>query len=212
MSLRSKTKLILWCTDMEFKIHNGWVPDPNFAGKLLKRKKHRYYYKECVGIRLSRWRRRKLRQLSEAQNHRCAYCGKETHFDSGDSLDRATLEHVVPSCNPWQTNKDENLVMACSHCNGIRSNTNAMKFFNKIRCKPQPVMIAKQEGKWSKDPVKLAHQKVKQGRLLSLCWVLVHFWPKAVVPMIEYVPTNHVRPNYEQHINIIRARVYKEAA
>ncbi len=192
---------------MQFVISNGWTPDPNFADKLLKRKRHRYYYKECLGIRLSRWRRRKLRQLSEAQNHRCAYCGKDTHFDSGNSLDRATLEHLIPSSNVRQTNKDENLVMACAHCNGIRSSMNPMKFFEKIRCKPQPVMIAKKEPKWSKDPEKLAHQKVKQGRCLELCWTIACFWPEAVEPIINYTPRNYVRSTYEQHINQIRARV-----
>ncbi len=193
---------------MQFVISNGWTPDPDFADKLLKRKKHRYYYKECMGIRLSRWRRRKLRQLSEAQNHRCAYCGKETHFGgSRASMDMATLEHLVPASHSSQTNRDENLVMACAHCNGIRSSTNPMKFYEHIRHQPLSPIIAKKKPKWSKNPEKLAHQKVKQGRCLSLCWVIMHCWPENVETIINYVPNNHVRSTYEQHINVIRRRV-----
>lgn len=188
-----------------------WTPDPQFAGTLLRRKVSRAYYKECAGIRLSRWRRHKLHQLSEAQNHRCAYCGKDTHFDSGDCLDRATLEHLLPSSLPRQTNRDENLVMACAHCNGLRSNMNPMKFYNTIRCRPAaPIFIAKQLNKFSKDPEKLAHQKVKQGRLLKLCLLIACVWPENVQLIINYRPKNKIRCKYEQHINIIRIRMYEE--
>lgn len=49
-------------------------------------------------------------RLSEAQNHRCCYCGC-------DIRDGATLERVIPGCRGghyvWA-----NLVVACYPCNG----------------------------------------------------------------------------------------------
>ncbi len=191
----------------------AWEPNPQFDSILLRRAHSREYYKESMYSRLTRWRRRKLQALSEAQNHRCAYCGKHTHFGKSDCMDRATLDHLIPLCKGKssrliQTNKDENLIMACAHCNAIRGHMNPMKFYNKIRCKPLPPMIEKKESKFSKDPEKLAHQKVKQGRLLKTCWVMICFWPENAQAIIEYKPKNRIRKKYDQHINEIRLRIY----
>lgn len=168
---------------------------------------------ESIYSRLTRWRRRKLRILSEAQNHRCAYCGKHTHFDNVTCMDRATLDHLIPRCKSRsskliQTNKDENLIMACAHCNALRGHMDPMKFYRKIRFKPLPPMIVKKKLKFSKDPKKLAHQKVKQGRLLKTCWIMVCFWPENAQVIIEYEPKYRTRKNYDQHINEIRKRIH----
>lgn len=186
-----------------------WEPDPQFESILLRRKHSMAYYKESMYCRLTRWRRRKLRALSEAQNHRCAYCGKHTHFGKSDCMDRATLDHLIPLCqSSIQTNKDENLIMACAHCNAIRGHMNPMKFYRKIRCKPLPPMIEKKEPKFSKDPEKFTHQKVKQGRLLKTCWVMICFWPENAQAIIEYKAKNRTRKNYDQHINEIRKQIH----
>lgn len=186
-----------------------WRSDPQFADTLLRRRDSTAYYKESLYCRLSRWRRHKLQALSEAQNHRCAYCGKHTHFGDTDSMDRATLDHLIPLCKASvQTNKDENLIMACAHCNGLRGHMNPMKFYKKIRCKPLPPMIASKETKFSNNPEKFAHQLVKQGRLLVMCWVMICFWPENAQAIIEYIPKNRTRKNYDRHINEIRKRIH----
>lgn len=165
-----------------------------------------------VYSRLTRYRRRKCWALSEAQNHHCAYCGKDTHFGDTDSMDRATLDHLIPVCkSSVQTNKDENLIMACAHCNALRGHMDPMKFYNKIRCKPLPLMLRKKEAKFSKDPEKLAKQKIKQGRLLTVCWIIIIFWPKNAQAIINYKPKCETRKNYDQHINEIRQRILDQA-
>lgn len=73
-------------------------------------------------------------QLSEAQNHRCCYCGDhmdvEPKFKNGGSSTKmATLEHVVARNAGGSTTWD-NTVAACSDCNNQRpSAMNAMDYF-----------------------------------------------------------------------------------
>ncbi len=180
-----------------------------FRATLNYRKKSWPFYKESLHSRLTRWRRRKLRSLSEAQNHRCAYCGKQTHFGNSTCKDRATLEHFIPVCTPVQTNKDENLIMACAHCNSLRRDMDPIKFYNKIRCKPLSIFLEKKEPKFSKDPIKLTKQRIKQGRLLETCWVMINCWPENAQAIINYRPPCEMRKSYDQHINEIRQRLYE---
>lgn len=190
-----------------------WVTNPQFEGILLRRSYNKAYYQESMYSRLTRWRRRKLRTLSEAQNHRCAYCGKHTHFVSSDCPDRATLDHLIPQCKgrsskAIQTNKDENLIMACAHCNALRGHMSPMKFYKKIRCEPQPIAIPTKEKRFSNDPQKFAHQQIKQGRLLEVCWTMIYFWPENAQAIIDFGP-RRMRKTYEQHINEIRERIHE---
>lgn len=75
----------------------------------------------------------KLRLQSEAQNHRCCFCGKvcwiygldEVH---GRTQDQATFEHVVPQSDGGKDSRS-NCAMACMACNTTRGNMNAYKFF-----------------------------------------------------------------------------------
>lgn len=55
---------------------------------------------------------------SEAQNHRCCYCGVRTSLD-GPVHDRPTLEHVIPRSRGG-LDEPLNCVMACSLCNVSR--------------------------------------------------------------------------------------------
>jgi hypothetical protein len=92
----------------------------------------------------SRKRRKILTALSEAQNHRCAYCGCETwlYKDKENShirhacntkrdfnLRQATVEHITPQ-SLGGSDKMENLVMACVGCNSIRSSMDAFYFYS----------------------------------------------------------------------------------
>lgn len=67
--------------------------------------------------------REKRDRLSEAQNHRCCYCGER--FADGSKA--ATLEHVRARANGG-SNAYANLVVACLRCNGLRGSMNAYQF------------------------------------------------------------------------------------
>lgn len=58
-------------------------------------------------------------RLSEAQNHRCCYCGTRM-TDTPEQPHSATLEHVVPR-SFGGSNGDENCVVACRACNHRRA-------------------------------------------------------------------------------------------
>lgn len=61
-----------------------------------------------------------LTRLSEAQNHRCCYCGCETNR-LPDHPRQATREHVIPRSRGG-TDDWENLAMACARHNRKRGN------------------------------------------------------------------------------------------
>lgn len=74
-------------------------------------------------------KRDKRARMSEAQNHRCAYCGV-VFSDDPDSPDYATFDHVIQRrLGGW--NSEDNLVMACFSCNNIRGDEDAMSFFDR---------------------------------------------------------------------------------
>lgn len=79
-----------------------------------------------------------LDRLSEAQNHRCAYCGS---FMCEDPLSphMATVDHVVPRSlgggNEW-----ENLVAACWACNMGRGNGDAIEYFEHVKVHGPPAL------------------------------------------------------------------------
>lgn len=69
-------------------------------------------------------KRRRKERLSEAQNHRCAYCGC-------DVWGRTTLDHIIPRRDGGNGHKS-NLVIACQPCNERRKHSDAYEFFRKI--------------------------------------------------------------------------------
>lgn len=84
--------------------------------------------------------RRMLLRLSEAQNHRCCYCGTDTwhpNINMGETIiikskrTRATLEHVLPR-SKGGTYGMYNLVMACNECNIVRGNRPVENFLQSI--------------------------------------------------------------------------------
>lgn len=66
-------------------------------------------------------RRRAKERLSEAQNHRCCYCGIRM-MGTGHDDSAPTFEHVVPRYHGG-TNDMSNIVIACRKCNNDRGNT-----------------------------------------------------------------------------------------
>lgn len=71
------------------------------------------------------------RRLSEAQNHRCCYCGVD--MDPAPSKPTgATLEHYQTRSTGGRTDF-ANCVVACKTCNHARGTLNPQKFFHRIR-------------------------------------------------------------------------------
>ena len=76
--------------------------------------------------------RKVIDQLSESQNHRCAYCGRQTwhRLDEckGNEWHQATVDHLI-SRGDGGGNHWTNMIMACYECNNRRSDMDAMYFF-----------------------------------------------------------------------------------
>lgn len=70
---------------------------------------------------------RRLVRLSEAQNHRCAYCGCVMALNNGDRRS-ATIDHVIPLSRGGRRNL-ANEVAACWRCNNSRGDTEAHVYF-----------------------------------------------------------------------------------
>ena len=72
-----------------------------------------------------------IKKLSEAQNHKCAYCGIVTCYP-GESSNKdiwATIDHVVPRSKGGKS-QYSNYVMACSKCNSEKSSHCALSFYD----------------------------------------------------------------------------------
>jgi 5-methylcytosine-specific restriction endonuclease McrA len=77
-----------------------------------------------MGARInSRLRKSLQRRLSEAQNHRCAYCG-------GDIRVGCTIDHLVPQASGGK-HSYLNTVAACADCNRRRDRENPLVFFRR---------------------------------------------------------------------------------
>lgn len=83
-----------------------------------------------------RLRASRIRRLAEAQNWRCCYCGCETHdpitllddLDLDPEAPVATVEHLRRVADAGG-NTDDNLVMACVHCNGTRNTMTPLRWY-----------------------------------------------------------------------------------
>ena len=76
-----------------------------------------------------------LIRLSEAQNHRCAYCQLPIHATSCSHYkdsDRATADHIVPRAY-LGPDDPENMVAACVRCNLAKGPRNAKAFYRKLQ-------------------------------------------------------------------------------
>lgn len=146
----------------------------NKAKVLLRRRK-------SATLRTRRWRRNRIRKLSERQNHRCCYCAGETYLLGAKAappkgmtlLQMATLEHVIPKSRGG-TNKDDNLVMACNYCNGARGSKNAYTFYEQIKntapAERKRRIKRLQEEVKTKKKVKASLRRAKSIVVLIVAW------------------------------------------
>lgn len=79
-----------------------------------------------AGIAISK----RLRRLSEAQNHRCAYCHCVLVYEQ-DRNESMTIDHVVPVSKGGKR-KWINEVAACARCNRLKDNMSADEFMEKL--------------------------------------------------------------------------------
>ncbi len=164
-------------------------------------------YKEVAGTRLSSQRRRKVARLSEAQGHRCCYCHGETFLvqprdplPKGMSWDQqATLEHLIPKSKKVQTNKDENLLMACAKCNVLRGSYDYFEFYRSLRKTPKPIKVKKPKQLTAEQ---LSNVPAKESRCLALCLVVFAMYPEDAVYATENweprIPRSDFKPRAHQ--------------
>lgn len=70
------------------------------------------------------WARRyRINRLSEAQNHKCCYCGDSMDWDNLIP----TVEHVQRRCDGGADEMD-NLVAACAPCNSSRQDADPVEW------------------------------------------------------------------------------------
>jgi len=95
---------------------------------LVTKNIEKYKYKskkDYSSISSRRWRSvsKSIRiKLSEAQNHRCCYCGCSVQFDKPKKDDYATIEHVIEK-SKGGSNTIDNFTIACPICNSHRSDS-----------------------------------------------------------------------------------------
>lgn len=111
-------------------------------GKAVHRKWPTPTQKEWWWTKFSAARRRRTAKLSEAQNHRCAFCASDTYLGPGDykpgmseKRHLATLEHVKTQ-SEGGSDAPSNCVMSCNECNRLRGTMDAWKFYE-LRSDPE---------------------------------------------------------------------------
>lgn len=72
----------------------------------------------------------KIKPLSEAQNHRCCYCGNRVLFSKKNIsiANLATRDHIISRAAGGKNGR--NLVVSCLLCNQMRGDLPALTFFN----------------------------------------------------------------------------------
>jgi 5-methylcytosine-specific restriction endonuclease McrA len=78
--------------------------------------------------------------VSEAQNHKCCWCGRDT-ITKPNKSNSATLEHIIPRANGGTDDLD-NLAMSCNKCNGKRGILPPEEFMAIISHNTQMAMAA----------------------------------------------------------------------
>ncbi len=162
----------------------------------MARKWHTPELKEWWYTKFSAVRREKTRRLSEAQNHRCAFCQCDTWIDETDKKpgmrdrEMATLEHVKPQ-SEGGTDHWFNIVMACKGCNNRRGSMHWKQFMKLIT---DPVFrltmersvrenkIARSDRKAAK---KLEQNPHKEARLIYRLAVTAFLFPEFSKKMSE---------------------------
>ena len=127
-------------------------------------------------------RRRWRIKLSEAQGHRCCYCGIPL-IDAPRQQNSATLEHVIPeAAGGWDG--DINLVVACKFCNEGRGTMLAASCFDLV------VKLGREEAnrlglRWRKriighNPLRLRENAISQHKRGKLYRMLAREYRKRI--------------------------------
>jgi 5-methylcytosine-specific restriction endonuclease McrA len=106
-----------------FNMENYKYCPPEFLDAVVEALFRRLQNKLSIDDALSK--RRKM-TVSEAQNHRCCYCGyRFTHEEPENSVRSWSWEHVVDRNDKERerTHEYDNLVIACHLCNSLRGKT-----------------------------------------------------------------------------------------
>lgn len=167
--------------------------------------------KERRALCRAKARLKRLVGLSEAQNHRCCYCGQQTWHPAildGDAVphndsNRATREHITARANGGTFCKD-NLAMACSQCNGTRGSTNIDNFIARI--------VAKSIKSPTKEECVAVKKKelIKRQRLFKLLMIATVLNPnefEALIEQYQYKSTFGSPKRTNNNIIDIRYRV-----
>ena len=168
------------------------------------------------GSRRTYIRRHRLIKLSEAQKHRCCYCGQQTWhphiIDGGDVVhskrNLATIEHVVAlvSGGTWCKN---NLVMACNECNGARGEKAIAKFVALITQDIDiPLSKAVKRALRKEEKRKSDKGQIKTAKTVWLLFLALTFIPELFVKVQkDFNPTKIKTRTGRCNISTIRKRV-----
>lgn len=78
-------------------------------------------------------------RASEAQNHRCCYCGTAM-INEPERNNSLTLEHIITRSRGGR-NHPENYAAACRKCNSSRGNTRVEAYLKKIGLTAEPNLL-----------------------------------------------------------------------
>ena len=138
-----------------------------------------YFFQESRIVQTKRLLRMKL---SEAQGHRCCYCGVAL-VEAPKQHNSATIEHVIPeAAGGW--NGGLNLVVACNFCNEGRGPMLATSYFDLV------IRVGREEAnrlgrRWRKriagrNPRRLREKTISQHRRGKLYRVLAQEYHKRI--------------------------------
>ena len=110
-----------------------------YAWSIPERHRAPFHWKQASIIR-NAWARSYYRaRASEAQNHRCCYCGV-LMCDPSNNSQSLTLEHVVP-IGHGGVEHPYNYVAACRRCNNKRSSTPLEDFLKQIGLTAESILL-----------------------------------------------------------------------
>jgi hypothetical protein len=165
-------------------------------------------------------RDRKKVRLSEAQNHRCCYCGMvcytneeiQAHIKNTpkshrtiSNLEMVTFEHIMRQCDKGPDHHS-NLVIACHLCNSIRSNRTAEEHYKWIQKNLDYIVFRKKWAYRLEHPTYIETIKEKYTNLgKQMVFENPNFFPdvaKKIIYVVSDHNGNHLRSFFKrEHAN-----------
>jgi hypothetical protein len=96
--------------------------------------------------------------LSEAQNHKCCWCGQKMIESNVIRSNSSTIEHIIPRSKGGENNPD-NYAVACHRCNNNRGDSSVEEFLAKI----ETSKILSDHG------MQIAPNKIKKDHFIQAC-------------------------------------------